>query len=327
MTFALAVPQILEHVDVTRWGKRKSELLRLVAVLQEGPNLVPLGRKLLVATGRSARQAKYDHDVLVGLHHDRVLTRARGAGRLPDCWGINDLNRWRGIPWLSSRREVMAAFSSPLPDAAVALWAERAGRAVGLGTVTPIIEALADAGLSVNLLPTTPRHLSTTPQAPLDPGPPTVHYGTPGADSLNAFEVLRTSSSSLRPNQEEEEEDSGQGKAGQQLRARVETKLGKPVFGSPALELDRLAFEHAGELDRLLRLVDGAGGIMYPAGMIQYLRARIVEPEPVVTRPAGHPRDCPICEGQGTVIVEEGPHVFARRCDGVEVPTESLPVP
>lgn len=256
-----SLPQLLEHIDVERW-ERPAQLLRLIDVLREGPNPVPLSRQILRAAGRTDRQAKYDHQVLVRLaERDRVLMRWRGSGRRPDSWQIADPTRWRNVPWISRRRDVISAFCGLGPDEAVVLWTKRAARAVGLGTNTPLLEALCEAGLSVNLRSTTPRHMSTTPQVEGGFDPLYVHNATALSGPIPI-----TSSSEIHslPNPPTAEGGSEgfetKPDPGNMLLSVVQETVESAVFGPPAERIRGVGRRHP---DRMEELYDFARSLKW----------------------------------------------------------------
>lgn len=301
--------QVLEHIDLDRW-ERPAQMLRLIATLQEGPNPVPLGRQLLEATGRSARQAKYDHEVLVRLaDRDRVLMRWRGEGRRPDSWAVAPIEKWRHVPWITPRRDVLRAFSSPLPDEAVALWAKRAAQAVELGTDTPLLKALSASGLSVNLRATTPRHMSTTPPLPGETPLGSVHNATDPAAPVNAFSSsLTTFENYSLPTGSERERSVPETEAGEKLRRALEAKMGAHVYGRLAAQVVEFGASYAPRIDELLALV----ATIPPetrliVGALPYLAEAMSRP-----RPASPGKDCNRCHGKGVVELEDG---SAARCE------------
>lgn len=266
MTNVQTVDQVLDHIDLDRWGYRKAELVRLVAALQEGPNPAPLGRKLLMAMGRTGRQARYDHDLLIGLVEDRVLIRWRGEGRRPDCWAVTDVERWRGIRWVTPRRDVIRAFSSPLPGAAVALWTKRAGQARRCVPKEGLNEAVADAGLSVNPWSTTPRPLDTTPRVTGESPVDMVHNTTaPEGPSPSLLKSDLTHS--LTPQQSEGVRDSAaaQRPAGR-LLAAVRQAVRTEVFGKPAERIMAVGIEYPELVEDLIRYARGMGGVKTATG-------------------------------------------------------------
>lgn len=267
MTNVQTVDQVLDHIDLERWGYRKAELVRLVAALQEGPNPAPLGRKLLMAMGRTGRQARYDHDLLVGLVDDRVLIRWRGEGRRPDCWAVTDVERWRGIRWVTPRRDVIRAFSSPIPGAAVALWTKRAGHASRCVPTEALNEAVGDAGLSANRWSTTPRPLDTTPRPTLGKPVDMVHNTTAGGGAVYASRSLTRSSSS---SSQEEEEGTIATEAEKRLVRAVATAIGVPdLWGAPLRAVLGAARAHPERVEALIAWCPSLSGVKSPARAAQ----------------------------------------------------------
>lgn len=309
MPLVSVLGQILEHVDLERW-ERPAQMLRLVATLQEGPNPVPLGRQLLEATGRTARQAKYDHEVLVRLaERDRVLMRWRGEGRRPDSWALASIEKWRHVPWVTPRRDVLRAFLSPVPDEAVALWAKRAAQAVELGTDTPLLEALSKAGLSVNLRATTPRHRSTTPPLPGETGLGLGHNATEPADSHHAYRSSLTSFENFSLTAGSERERSVPEKqAGERFRQVLEAKMGAETYGRLAAQVVDFGARYAERIDELLALVATVPPeTKLIVGALPYLAEAMGRAR---SAPAG--ADCGRCEGKGIVELPDGSFT---RCD------------
>jgi hypothetical protein len=253
MTNVQSVAQVLEHIDVKRWGWRKAELVQLIATLQTGPNPVPLGRKILQALGRSDRQSRYDHELLLGLVDDRVLMRWRGEGRRPDCWAVTSVERWRGVRWTTPRREVIRLFSCPIPDAAVVLWTKTAGQASRSGPIDPLIGALAESGLSVKPWSTTPRPLDTTPRLlqgkPVDmvhnttddPAPSPSYLDSEFTPSLGPSEQREGGSADPRIEQ-------GADRLLKAARAAAKTQ----IFGAPADRIRAVARAHPDRVEALV---------------------------------------------------------------------------
>lgn len=307
MSIAQALPQVLEHVDLTKW-ERPSELLRLIATLQEGPSPVPIGRKFLEALGRTRREARYDHEVLVRLaDRDRVLLRWRGEGRRPDSWAVAPLDRWRHVPWITPRRDVLAAFFSPLPDAAVALWTKRAAQAVALRTDTPLLEALQAAGLSVNLRSTTARHRSTTPQDAGETPLGSVHNATESGDSLHASRNLKIPSF-LNERTKEDAELSQAAKAVIAAACDSHPDL-RSIYGEPRQRIAQIVDDQPQQLARFLAAARSSS--RGPWGVVRAIEAVAQLPTAVPAGPGYERPDCATCEGSGWI---EQPNGTYARC-------------
>ena len=197
MPIEQVVPKLLEHVDIGRW-QRPAALLRVVALLSRPPCYVPLSPSVLVSLGRTPTQAKYDHRVLVRLAEDRVLRRAVGRGRTPDCWAVNpDVTHWEHIPWLTPRAVLVRELLAPLWGDADPLWGVRAGQSPDLWGDTPLISEVRRF-LTSTLTPpdrtTTVFHSTTTVGSPGQTGPSTHHYGSPSAPPVCSSESSREDS-------------------------------------------------------------------------------------------------------------------------------------
>lgn len=258
------IPKIFAHVDLDKWGTRRPELVILVAELQAGgANPVPLGKQILAAMGRTARQARQDHARLVELAEiHQVLTRWRGAGRTPDAWAVTDVSRWRKIPWRGSRRHVVHAFSSPLPGAAVDLWAISPGQPWSRGPLDPEFDLETDTVSRSGGGASTPRQGASTPRPPREKVPSGGIYATESSAPLSmpltsSYEEVSSSSSS-----EEEEHLRSQTKA---LGLAIAAQIGKPnLFAGPLHTVETVVRRHPGRGAELAALVAALGGIFGP---------------------------------------------------------------
>lgn len=294
MPVSAFVPRILAHIDVERWGPRKAELLTLVAAFQgDGPNPVPLGRRTLLALGRSPRQAKYDHEeVLVALASDGVLMRWRGTGTRPDAWAVAELARWRHIPWTTPRREVLKLFSRPLPDAAVSLWPDRAGQRRSSGQIEPRNGASAGIGLSVDDLATPARPLATSAPVERGFGPPPGHNDTAPERPSPCFYESESGSKDPLPHSLRREggrERSDPSDPGNQLLAAVAAAVGSntALIGEVNDRIRAVGRLHAEHLADLLAFTKGLGWIRTGTGAAQAVeeRARVLAAVAARTNP------------------------------------------
>lgn len=282
MSVSALVPRILHHVDVEKWGPRKAELLTYIANFQGGgPNPVPLGRRTLLALGRTPRQAKYDHEeVLLGLAADGVLMRWRGTGTRPDAWAVAELARWRKIPWTTPRRDVLKRFSRPLPDAAVSLWPDRAGQRGSSGQITPLSTAGAGTSLSVDHLATTARHLATSAQ------PERESEGVPGHNSTTSKPPSPSySESEFTPSLglPQGESESAQAEPGNKLLQAARSAARTSIMGVMADRIREVGRQNTDRIDELIQFASTLRWAVTASGVVQALEAHADSLQPVDT--------------------------------------------
>lgn len=123
------VRRLLWHVKADEWERERS-LITLVA-REAGPWPIVLSPDLLIDLGRRAGQVDYDHRVLVRLaKENRVLQRWPGPGRQADVWRlVLDVRKWRHVPWLTPRGDVLRDSSVELTGVAVELTVKTPGQA------------------------------------------------------------------------------------------------------------------------------------------------------------------------------------------------------
>ena len=344
MSASDVVPQVLVHVDTEKWGPRKAELVNLVAALQMGgSNPVPLGRKILVATGRTVRQAAHDHETLMLLADGlwerdpktktkkwrpghQVLMRWKGTGTRPDCWAVADPARWRRVPWTVRREVVVERFSSPLPGGAVRLWTESAGQSPTQWTPAPDIDAQpateTSTDLSVDDRSTRKLHRSTSAQA---------HAQNPGLngpqahdDSAALSKPLGSDTPSLTPPADTSEgvreclDDQDQNQdPGKVLLEAVTAAAKTPIFGTPADRIRQAGRDHREHLDELLAFAATLGWVLKASGAADAVEGKARALAGVRDRqkqPGTQERidACPRCDAKGLILL---PDDSVMRCD------------
>lgn len=105
-------PFIEQKLDFHRW-KAGQRALRLVVQLQNehAGEFVSVGPKRLRELGLKPGEVGGVWRALVDLESRRVVARRRGAGRLPDAWGLRpDITHWR-MPWIGVARNVEATIA------------------------------------------------------------------------------------------------------------------------------------------------------------------------------------------------------------------------
>lgn len=318
------VTQVLEHIDLERWGYRKAELVRLVAILQEGPNPVPLGRQMLMAMGRTHRQARYDHELLVRLSEDRVLIRWRGQGRQPDSWAVGPVEGWRQIRWITPRREVIRAFSSPLPGAAVALWTKTAGQPCRSGPIDPENGWSTTTDPRSNHWSTTQQPLDPTQRATLESPVDMVHNATaPSAASPSSFDSEFTPS--LPPSQagtgrgsEGGSADQGQDPGEVLLAAVVANHGGEWIGGEYADRIRRVGRARPALLPQLLAYAGKLQWVKRASEAARQMELQLAAldqtPDARRSRAQSEIEACPRCDHKGLIWL---PDDTVTRCDHV----------
>lgn len=258
---------LLEHINIDRWDRgRPAELLRLVAYLGNYPQWTAVWRWQIEGLGRTARQARYDHEVMIRLAADRVLQRA--ARRGGDLWRVNpDLRHWRGVPGIPSWRRVVSLFSDPLSDICARSGPNRAGqRLVRMPDWSPF-QDVEGVPLSATNLVTVARNMARGARSPGITQPEHGAPRAPGAPPIPSCLVIP--SSSCEPGQEEEAE---------KLVEVVKTELGLAFLeGKQRDALVRLCRdypEHVSDFVALAPAVIAAGGLRWPSMVAVVLRER-----------------------------------------------------
>lgn len=272
MSVSALVPRILHHIDVEKWGPRKAELLTYIANFQGGaPNPVPLGRRTLLALGRTPRQAKYDHEeVLLGLAADGVLMRWKGTGTRPDAWAVAELARWRKVPWTTPRRDVLKRFSRPLPDAAVSLWPDRAGQTGSSGQISTPSAPSEPTTSSVDRLATTARHLATSAQPEREIGGSPGHNSTDGSPPSPSYSESEFTPSLGPPQGGSESEHADPGnKLLQAARSAARTS----IMGVMADRVRAVGRTNPDRIDQLMEFAATLRWAVTASGVVQALEA------------------------------------------------------
>ena len=339
MASSYGVPQVLEHVDLARW-ERAAQLLQLVDALQQGPNPVPLGTQFFVAAGRSARQAKYDVELLGQLaeqhcdagglgarcrtrHAYRVLIRWAGSGSRPDAWGVAPLEGWRRVPWITPRRDVLRAFSASEPDVAVGAWTKSPGQPWERGRLNPHSGPEMVGVLSVNQPATLPRHLSTLPRAEREIGGPTGHAPTATSGSSPCFLDSENPPSLPSPT------DAGRGRerggsesrpgedpAAVLLTAVVANHAGDWIGGAYADRIREVGRSRPGDLDRLVAFAGRLGWVRTAAEAARQIEqyAAVLDQSPEGRRAVVQAEidSCGRCDHHGLILLD---NMTVMRCD------------
>jgi hypothetical protein len=273
--------QVLEHVDLARWGYRKSQLVRLVATLQDGPNPAPLGRQMLQATGRSARQARYDHELLMRLSEDAVLMRWRGQGRRPDSWALAPIESWRRVPWIGRRREVLRVFSCPLPGATVGLWTKSPGRSGPTPPETGENRWSTTHWMSVDDWSTTDPTTDPSAQSPVD-GSVGVGSQSGGGTAPSPFPSVRVNSLPPYPPEREGGSVDRPISPGSRLLEAVRRAAQTDIVGAPAARIVAVGQAYPEMLGALVAYAGGMGWVRAAT-----MAARLIEEQAeTLARPA-----------------------------------------
>lgn len=103
-------PFIEQNLDFHRWRAGQRALRLLVQLQNEhAGEFVHLGPKRLRELGLKPGEVGGVWRSLVDLESRRVVGRRRGAGRMPDTWGLRpDVTHWRSMPWTGRARDVEA---------------------------------------------------------------------------------------------------------------------------------------------------------------------------------------------------------------------------
>lgn len=285
MTIETVIPQILEHVDISRWA-RPAEIIQVVAARGNECRPAPMSPGLFKELGRDRHQAAYDHRVMLRLwKRDGVLLRWESHGSRPDLWAVSpDLEHWRHVPWLTPRRRVVSFFAF-----AVAQSRARARESAGLGLVEevnppkmgpPAAAALVD--LSVADHQTRAGHYLSRAQPPGETPVESPLSRPESGGPHYAFRSTTYFSHSLEPREGESDEVQ---KAGEALLKAVSRTVRTPLIGSVAERIRVVGRQHAGELDQLLAHVPGLAGLRTGTGValaLEGLAATTVATGPAV---------------------------------------------
>ena len=259
--------RLLEHINVDRWDRgRPAELLRLVAYLSDYPQFTPIRPWQIRGLGRTDRQARYDHEVMVRMASDRILQRtptARG-----DLWRVNpDLRHWRGVPGIPSWRRVVSLFSDPLADTCAPGAPNTAGQSIVRTPYWPPEMDVDGVPLSATDLARRGRNMARGARRP---GITPTEHGAPGArTSAPIPSSLIIPSSSLSQDQEEEAEA---------LIAAVAKATGKSWIRGrqrePLLQLCRDYPDHIDDLVHLAPVLIAREHIEWPSMAAVVLREK-----------------------------------------------------
>ena len=258
---------LLEHINVDRWDRgRPAELLRLVAYLSDYPSFAPIRPWHIRGLGRTDRQARYDHQVMVRMTSDRILQRVptpRG-----DLWRVNpDLRHWRGVPGIPSWRRVASLFSDPLIDICARPGPNRAGqRPYTAPCWSPEME-IDGVSVSVTDLASRARNMARGARRPGttlgEPGAP----GAPGSAPIPSYSLIP--SSSCEEGQEEEAS-----KLVQAVKEALGLEFIQGKGREPLVALCREFPDRIPELTALAPVIIRQGGIKWPSMVAVVLRER-----------------------------------------------------
>lgn len=244
------IRQLLEHINTDRWGTggRNAAVLLVVAERSHWPCPAPLTVQDFVSDERTPKQARYDREVVLPrLVADRVLIQV-GTGRRP-YWGINaDLTHWHRVPGFPSWRSVVSLFSGRL-WAKPARWnAKSPGQSVA-GTPLEALQAqIWEEALSVIQPASSARLWASGARRPGQTPPERALQRADLSAYVNSSEVSKETSSPL-------EEVRGGPKLtdeGKKLVGALSVRLGKPVFGGFAEQLDGAAVVAGDRLPALI---------------------------------------------------------------------------